>query len=285
MKYLIINADDYGYCPEQTKAITELYTKGLITSTSLMSVAHDKDNAIKTAKQNGITVGVHLTINSDDAKTPWKSITGAKSLENQKGLYESQINLTFKAKRKDIKKELEAQYKLLIDNGLEVDHADNHCGTLYGINGRRFYNDAYDFCAEHNLPYRFPEKPDFLVRQLGLSKLPKPLLIAFNHIVNQGKKKNVKMLTDLISNPWSMDKIKSYEAIEKYYLDCLDNLYDGVTEMFLHPSYSIGDNHEWKKREYEFKLLQSGNLLQKAHDKGIQVVSWGIFNENIDFAH
>ena len=30
-KYLIINADDFGYNEEQTKAICELYKNGLIT--------------------------------------------------------------------------------------------------------------------------------------------------------------------------------------------------------------------------------------------------------------
>ena len=34
-KYLIINADDFGYNPQQTKAIDELMRGGLITSTSL----------------------------------------------------------------------------------------------------------------------------------------------------------------------------------------------------------------------------------------------------------
>ena len=33
-KYLIINADDFGYNPQQTKAIDELMRGGLITSTS-----------------------------------------------------------------------------------------------------------------------------------------------------------------------------------------------------------------------------------------------------------
>ena len=37
-KYLIINADDFGYNPQQTKAIDELMRGKLITSTSLMTV-------------------------------------------------------------------------------------------------------------------------------------------------------------------------------------------------------------------------------------------------------
>lgn len=40
-KYLIINADDFGYNPQQTKAIDELMRGKLITSTSLMTVQGD----------------------------------------------------------------------------------------------------------------------------------------------------------------------------------------------------------------------------------------------------
>lgn len=67
-KYLIINADDFGYIPQQTRAIDELMRGGLITSTSLMTVAPDAANAAELARLGGYPVGVHLTINSDDSK-------------------------------------------------------------------------------------------------------------------------------------------------------------------------------------------------------------------------
>ena len=37
-KYLIINADDFGYNEEQNSAIIELLNDNLITSTSLLAV-------------------------------------------------------------------------------------------------------------------------------------------------------------------------------------------------------------------------------------------------------
>ena len=77
-KFLIINADDFGYNHEQNNAIKELLEKGLITSTSLMSVAHNSKDAIDFAKETQIPVGVHLTINSDDESNKWHSITNAK---------------------------------------------------------------------------------------------------------------------------------------------------------------------------------------------------------------
>lgn len=276
-KYLIINADDFGYNCQQNLAITELLQKGLITSTSLMSVAEKAKEATDFSKENNIPVGVHLTINSDEENRKWQSLSGAKSL-GYDGLPNNQKELIFKAKRKDVRNELEMQYEFIVKNGATVDHADNHCGTLYGINGRRFFLDAFDFCKAHNLPYRFPKTAGFIERQLN-TKVPKPLLKLQNAIVKSGEKRGVKMLDDLVSNPWSTERIKNHDILRDYYLNAVDNCIDGVTEIFLHPALpceSMGK--EWQKRVFEYELLKSGDLLCRAKEKDIQIVSWSIFN-------
>ena len=233
-KYLIINADDFGYNPQQTKAIDELMRGKLITSTSLMTVAPDAANAAELARLGGYPVGVHLTINSDDSKNRWQSNSGAPSLsEKGMGLYESQVGLALHARRRDVRAELEAQYNFISSRGVEVDHADNHCATLYGINGRRFYIDAYNFCAEHSLPYRFPKTPGFLSRQID-REAPGVIKCFQKIIVGAGERRGVGLLDDLVSNPWSMDRIKDYDTLRKYYLDAVENCIDGVTEIFMH---------------------------------------------------
>ena len=275
-KFLIINADDFGYNREQNEAIKELLGKGLITSASLMSVAPEAADAVCFAKEKQIAVGVHLTINSDSETDRWQSLTKAESL-GVDGLYANQKDLTFKVKRKDVRKELEAQYQYITENGATVDHADNHCGTLYGINGRRFFLDAFDFCAEHKLPVRFPKTSGFLERQLGMT-VPKPIIALQKAIVCTGEKRGVKMLDDLVSNPWSMDRIKDYETLRQYYLNAVDNCIDGVTEIFLHPALPYDNmGKEWQKRVFEYELLKSGDLLTRAKEKDVQVVSWNVF--------
>ena len=276
-KYLIINADDFGYNEYQNNAIIELLENNLITSTSLLAVAPNAKDAVEFSKKNKIDVGVHLTINSDDENKKWQSLSKANSFKN--GLPNNQKDLIFKTTREDVRTELEKQYRFITDNSGKVDHADNHCATLYGINGRRFYIDAFDFCAEHNLPYRFPKTSGFIERQLGRN-VPNILKKYQQMIVNAGKKRGVKMLDDLVSNPYSMDKIKSYNTLEKYYLNTVDNCIDGVTEIFLHPALPIdGEQGEWQKRVFEYQILKSGCLLERARQKGINVVSWKIFEQ------
>ena len=279
-KYLIINADDFGYNKQQNTAIKELLRDRLITSTSLMSVAPNARDAVNFVSENNIPVGVHLTINSDDENKKWQGLSNVNSFKN--GLPHNQRDLILKTTRKDVRKELEKQYRFIIDNGGTVDHADNHCATLYGINGRRFYIDAFDFCAEHNLPYRFPKTSGFLERQLGRN-VPEIVKKYQQIIVRTGEKRGVKMLDDLVSNPWSISRIKDYNTLEKYYLDAVDNCIDGVTEMFLHPALPVDENQgEWQKRVFEYQILKSGCLLDRAKQKGINVVSWKVFET--DFA-
>ena len=276
-KYLIINADDFGYNDEQNAAIKELLQDGLITSTSVLTVCEKSKEAVAFAKESAVDVGVHLTINSDNSAEKWHSISNVKSFAG--GLPSEQKDLIFHTTRRDVRQELEAQYDFITKSGATVDHADNHCATLYGINGRRFYIDAFDFCAKYNLPFRFPKTSGFLERQLG-RKIPNILKSYQQMIVRAGEKRGVKMLDDLVSNPWSMQRIKDYNTLEKYYLDAIDNCIDGVTEIFLHPALPIGENQgEWQKRVFEYEILKSGCLLERAKQKGIEVVSWKIFNQ------
>ena len=277
-KYLILNADDFGYNKAQTDAIYELYSAGLISSVSLLTVADYANEAAKLASKAHIPVGVHLTINSDNPNHRWQSLSGANSLSDENGLYPNGASLALHAKRRDVAAELEAQYAFLEKYGYEIDHADNHCATLYGINGRRFYKDVYAFCAHHNLPYRFPKTPFFIERQLG-RKLPRAVYAFQKHLVSLGAASGVRLPDDVVSNPYPMEKIQNYENLRQYYLDAVDNCIAGVTEMFLHPAYPISDDREWEKRVLEFRLLKSGDLLQRAEDKGIQVVSWRIFEK------
>lgn len=277
-KYLIINADDFGIQKQTNTAINELFEKGLITSASLMAVAPFASEACASSKINNLPVGIHLTLNSDDPISRWQSITKAKSLNDDKGMYNDSKKLTFKAKSLDVSNEIEAQYQHMVKNGCTPDHADSHSGTLYGINGRFFFMNAFRFCNEHNLPFRFPKRPDFLVRQLG-EKMPKILFKIHKLIVSRAKKYNVKLIDDMISNPYSIKKIKRYDDLKDYYINEIKNIKSGITEMFLHPSYSLSNSKtietdEWLKREYELKLLQSGDLLEVAEKEGIILTSW-----------
>ena len=93
---------------------------------------------------------------------------------------------------------------------------------------------------------------------------------------------DVKMLDDLVSNPYSMARIQNYDTLRDYYLSAVDSCIDGITEIFLHPALPSEEmGPEWQKRVFEYELLRSGDLLERAKKRDVRVVSWDIFSQKI----
>ena len=267
-KFLILHADDLGYNAQQNAAIAELWEKGLLTSTSLLPVAPEAAAGVRFLRESGCPAGVHWVLNSDSDTARGHSRTRAKSLTDGRGLRANALAGWLLAKRREVYAELEAQLLYMLIRA-----------TLYGVNGRRFFLDAFELCRKYSLPFRFPKTPGFLERQLG-RRLPEPALRLQKMLVACGERRGVRMPDDVVSNPWSMARIRDYETLRRYYLDAVDAAGPGVTEMFFHPAAPNPDaGPEWQKRVYEYELLKSGDLLERAAQKGVRVVSWGVFSE------
>lgn len=277
-KYVILNADDYGASPDTNTGVEELFKGGFISSSSLLTVTKHSLEAVVCAEKKKYPVGVHFTINSDDAHSRWVSNSNAKSLSDEYGLLINGPRLSFRAKSCDVRNELDAQFQYMVDRGVLPDHADSHCGTLYGINGRLFFRIAFDFCKNHALPFRFPKRPDFLARQFN-GKIPFPLKQLHGIVLHSARRYRIALLDDMVTDPRSIQQIKSYENLRSYYLDQLTAVKPGITEMIFHPCKpaaagpSTPDN-AWLKREFEYALLKSGDLLEAAKDLKINIVSW-----------
>ncbi len=268
-KYLIINADDLGYNEEQNAAITELYRAGEISSVSVLTVTACAESGARIAREENMSAGIHFALTSDEENARWHSVSGARSLEDGKGLYANGFRLAMSARRKDVRKELEAQYSFLTSRGVTPDYADSHSGTLYGINGRRFYRDAFEFCRERDLPFRFPKSPAFIVRQLG--RAPRVIIALHAHIVRLAEMYGVTLIDDLVSNPWRTGKLTE---LRDYYVSAVENLKPGITEMFLHPALPAENmTPGWQKRVYEYEILKSGAIRKAAERTGAKIIS------------
>ena len=63
MKYLIINADDFGLHEQINKGIIKGFKEGIITSTSIMPTTPAFEEAVELAKANpDLGIGIHLTL-------------------------------------------------------------------------------------------------------------------------------------------------------------------------------------------------------------------------------
>lgn len=280
-KKLIINADDFGISEATNRAIRELFKDKKITSCSLLACGGAAEDALNIAKEDGLRVGVHLTLNSDFKEFPWKSL-GAKdgfSLADENGnlFWDTKI-VAKRAKGKDVTAECLAQIKKVADAGVKIDHIDNHSGTMYGINLRLFFINAFRLARKNNLPFRFPRGGGFLE---GFFKGGVPAVIRFAHkaVVLTSKVMRAVTIDEMISNPYPIKDIPDYKALRDYYVKEIRGIKEGVTELFLHPSCYCPVlsplTPEWKKREYELEFLMSGELDGIIREEGIELISYG----------
>ena len=275
-RLLIINADDFGISESSNAAITELFEGEKITSAGILAPAPFAGEAAAISGRRNYSVGVHWTLTSEWSQWPWKPCGDAPTLLKD-GFLAADKNILKQAKSRDVTKELEAQYLHLLDLGCRPDHADSHAGTLYGINGRLFFLNAYTLCRKYNLPFRFATEDSFLVRQFGenVSLVPK---LASGAIGGIGKLRGVDLLGDFCSDPRPAEKIGGLWDLKAWYEAQLSTLQGRVCEVFMHPCLPDGEllsrSPQWQKRVWEYEYLKSGDLILAAREAGFKVVSW-----------
>jgi predicted glycoside hydrolase/deacetylase ChbG (UPF0249 family) len=131
IKYLIINADDFGYCPKRDKAIIDLFKQKSISSTSLLVNGDNAYQACSYAKIYNLPMGIHL--NLTEGRPVTNDLFRIESLISSDGMMHGKIGLRHELEKGNIKQEhieyeIEMQlnkYKELTD-GKQPQHIDGH---------------------------------------------------------------------------------------------------------------------------------------------------------------
>jgi predicted glycoside hydrolase/deacetylase ChbG (UPF0249 family) len=129
MKTLIINADDLGAAEGTVEAITSLYEKGLVTSTTALVNLPDWPRAATYLKKHpNLGAGVHLVMNDGSPILPADRV---RSLVDRQGRFYDGNALLLRYGRlslSELEDEWRAQIlKFITDSGRQPDHLDLHC--------------------------------------------------------------------------------------------------------------------------------------------------------------
>lgn len=280
-RYVIINADDFGMCPETNKAIEELYKANKISSTTLLVTAPYATDALQVAYKHKYPLGVHWTLNSDwDYENRWPCAAPPDTVAslNENGLlFANASQMAAGAKSPEVSLELEAQIRKMIQGGCPPTHADSHCGTLYGFGGRLFFINALRLCRKYGLPFRLPKGKQFIKRQFPegvpiLVKIFQGIALLCANVLR------VPLIDDIITNPQKVEEIGSYEALCRYYLEEVAAIGPGISEVVLHPSLPSSAcsalTSQWPKRVWEYNFLKSGILEELLKKEGIELIGW-----------
>ena len=211
---LVIRCDDVGMCHAGNMAVKQLIGSGIPFSTSVMIACPWYLEAVEILKdQPQISVGIHLTLNSEWKHYKWGPVLGRSevpTLVDENGHFHN-TSADFAAANVDLEevgRELRAQIDRALAAGLEVDYLDYHMLTAvstpeltgiveqlareYGLGLSRYFDERstslWDVAPERKLdellefvPRVESGRPTLLVIHLGLDGPEMAALIDVNN--------------------------------------------------------------------------------------------------------
>ena len=213
-RFVIISCDDLGSCHAANVGVIQALTSGIATCASIMVPAPWARHAATLVEENdGLDIGVHLTLNAEHPLYRWGPITHAPSLQSGEGGFPRTIDdLWEHADPAEVLRECRAQIERALAWGIDVTHLAPH---LTAITLRPEFFDVYlELAVEFRLPVRLPST--ITAEQAGF---PFRRLAAEEGIV----------FPDHFDHDWrpgSRDRM----------LHAIENLAPGVTEIHVQPA-------------------------------------------------
>ena len=286
-KYLIINADDFGMCHSANLAVFDLFEKGAITSSTIMTpCGWAKEAGVWAAKHPEFAVGTHLTFTNEWGNYKWGPVSKSETptLLNEEGfMYYESVDFEKNADLADVEKEIRAQVERFKSFGAAPSHLDNHMGSLYGIETGRFelLQKTLELCGEYGLPFRFPGTfiPEMMDNDTLEIKIDVEAVKAmYDQITGYAKMLKVAMPDYLIPGDWTGPQKDSYENFKEYIYELYRSFPEGVTETYIHPALESeelkGITGSWYRRVWEHKLFSDPQTLQHIDALGIKLINY-----------
>ncbi len=237
MKQLVITSDDFGLSPGVNRAVEQAWQDGLLTCASIMPGAAAFDEAVEIARRNpGLQVGLHLTLVQGRGVLPLDSIP---DLIDRTGFFTNNpvvAGMRYFFDRGlfcQLKREIEAQIVKVLDAGIPLTHIDGHLNihlhpTVFSILTElmpRYSISSFRLSRErlsHNL--RFDRE-----RRIGKTVER----IIFGSLANNARPRlddlNIRYAAEV------KGVLNSGRMTEDYILNIIDDLQDGLTEIYFHP--------------------------------------------------
>ena len=235
VKLLIVTADDFGLHEAVNEAVESAHRDGVLTAASLMVAAPAAADAVRRAKRlPELRVGLHLVLADGPAVSPPESIP---SLVDAHGRFDAHmVSRGFRyfaspAARRQVEREVRAQFDAYRATGLPLDHVDAHkhfhlhptlLATLIAVG------------ADYGLrAVRVPDEPAwFAARAGGVAGAAAAALLAPWLARMRSRLRRAGIATG--------DRVfgiaRSGRMDEATWLDILARLPDGVTEVYAHPA-------------------------------------------------
>ncbi|MBW7477530.1 polysaccharide deacetylase family protein [Paenibacillus oenotherae] len=279
-RLFIVNADDYGLCHSTNTGIQKLLIDGVISSATLMMpCSWAREAALWSARHAHMDVGVHFTFTSEWDMMKWGPVNrhGAiDTLVTHEGYFPKDVkSFERQADPEQVRGELEAQVRMAITLGVGLTHADNHMGSLYGLQtGRHFLNETLDVCAKYGLPFRLPRN---LLLENG-QVAPAELAEQARKHAEAADAKGVVVLDYLLGLPFRSEGNDTFDMYKSQMIALLGNLHAGVSEIIIHPSFVTDELRAFHdapaRRGMELELFRDPDIQETIRKESLIPVRW-----------
>jgi hopanoid biosynthesis associated protein HpnK len=239
VKRLIVTADDFGVAPEVNEAVEVGHRNGVLTAASLMVAAPGCADAVMRAERTpSLKVGLHLVLVEG---RPFLPAAELPDLVTAEGLFRTDMakmgaDIFFRpCARRQLAREIEAQFAAFAATGLELDHVNTHKHyhlhpTIAGLilrSGRRYGLKAS----------RAPVEPRAVLAAVDPSAAPKPAWITepwARWVRARYRRAGIVMADSVFGLAWSGAMTPARVAA------IIERLPDGLSELYLHPATAGG---------------------------------------------
>jgi hopanoid biosynthesis associated protein HpnK len=125
---LIVHADDFGLSEAVNRAVIAAHAGGIVTSTSIMAGGGAFEHAVALARSHpSLDVGVHLTLT--EQRPVAANVPSLVDSDGKLAPHATQLarrRALGKISMADVRKELEAQIRRVLDRGITPTHLDGH---------------------------------------------------------------------------------------------------------------------------------------------------------------
>lgn len=250
---VIFNGDDFGRSEWSNDGIMEAFRDGVLTSTSMEVVAPARDAAYALIRDNpGLDAGIHLELARDDigpglAWGPLSPAADVPTLVDKDGMFFTSILPLANADPGQVRRELEAQIKHALDNGVDVTHLDCHKGWYHDYNMRTL-KPTLELAEKYKLPIRWT-----------------------------GRATDKQLVKRGIVVPDFTTMLKGtlpFEEKKRQLLESIDKLPEGITEYVFHPATDGYTDSEREGRTGDLRLLKDPDVRAALERNGIVLIGY-----------
>lgn len=269
MKYLIVNADDFGLSPGVDEGILKSHRCGILTSTTFMTnLPWAVESARRLEAVPGLGVGLHLNLT---AGTPVLPSDQVSSLVGSDGSFRKDFfHLRLNVKPAEVRLEWEAQLRRFFELRGRPTHLDSHHHVhLYPD----FTRTAIDLARQYDIPaVRIIRPKDLPWSDSWLNLNPRELIYSryarlSSRLIEESGLSHCHCTTDL-----------GADTTARGLIQLLRDLKPGYTELYCHPGFI---DEELKRlsshlvpRLREVELLTDPGLPTTVREAGIQLVTF-----------